>query len=212
MQLGGRRVIALAQLSDPTLHPKDGCPHLTSGTQWVDLEINGLEWTRDWRKTNDMNPAKTLLHRITNRKWWQWYRYLNTYYNPWDEAIFWRGGSCPDLIWGTGVWYPAWDSQLPNIRHLRRESTVQVVTYHTHLKPHCFPWAGMSSLRMKGETPALVARLPGWGGLGSHWILLSLGFLLCKNVALTHALPYPSNSTPAMCQVSCWALYIFQRD
>ena len=32
-QLGGRRVMALAQLSDPTLHPEDGCLHLSSGTQ-----------------------------------------------------------------------------------------------------------------------------------------------------------------------------------
>lgn len=40
-----------------------------------------------------------------------------------------------------------------------------------------------------------------WVSLGSHRILLSLGFLFCKNVALTHAPPHPSNSTSALCQV-----------
>lgn len=56
-----RRVIALAQLSDPTLHPKDGCPHLlTLLGHGEETQINGLEGMRD-KKTTDINFAKILL-------------------------------------------------------------------------------------------------------------------------------------------------------
>lgn len=50
------------------------------------------------------------------------------------------------------------------------------------------------------SSQAGVLLLPCCVRMGSHWICLSLGFLFCKNVALTYALPHPSNSTPALCQ------------
>lgn len=102
-----------------------------------------------------------------------------------------------------GLWGISWlrlsTVQLQDPKERRHGSGCHLPT-HLLCPTAVLGWGCQFSLRMNEETPGTVAkpcrcrawhlsRPTCWLSRGSHWIPLNLSFLLCKNMAGTHALP-----------------------